>query len=107
MPAGLQPLNTDPRHAGAPLRDLWARVLLSPVFGVIIPTFGGLVDHRRHNATGLILRYAAFSVIAFIIWEGNRRLYFRRTRPVVFGEGNELGYRGGPIRSPHPAEARR
>ena len=62
------------------LQDLWLRLLLSPVLGVLVPTFSGLVDHRRHTAVGLLASYAYFSVLAFVVWEGNRRLYYKLSR---------------------------
>jgi two-component system, LytTR family, sensor kinase len=61
----------------APVRDLKARLLLSPVFGLAIPALSGLVDSARHSTTGLAASYAYFSACAFVIWSGNRALYLR------------------------------
>ena len=66
--------------AATQLQDLWLRLLLSPVMGVVVPTFSGLVDHRRHGSVGLAASYAFFSVLAFVVWEGNRRLYYKLSR---------------------------
>lgn len=59
------------------VHDLWLRLLLSPVLGVVIPNMTGLIDHSRHGSAGLAGSYLYFSLIAFVIWEGNRRIYFR------------------------------
>jgi hypothetical protein len=56
------------------------RLWLSPVFGVLIPTFSGLVDTARHRASGLLATYVYFSFCAFIIWTTNRWLYLRLPR---------------------------
>ena len=56
------------------------RLWLSPVFGVLIPSFSGLVDPVRHGAAGLLATYVYFSFCAFIIWTTNRWLYLRLPR---------------------------
>lgn len=68
------------------LQDLWFRVALSPVFGIAVPSFSGLVDHSRHSTAGLVGTYAAYSAVAFLIWEGNRRLHFHLSRREDFLE---------------------
>ena len=62
------------------IRDLRVRLLLSPVFGTLVPTLSGLIDVRRHTAPGLVASYLAFSAVALLVWEGNRRLYYRFSR---------------------------
>lgn len=62
------------------LPDLWYRVAFSPIFGVAVPTFAGLVDPGRHSALALVGIYAAYSLVAFVIWEGNRQLHFRLSK---------------------------
>jgi two-component sensor histidine kinase len=62
------------------IRDVRVRLLLSPVFGVLVPTLSGLIDIRRHTAAGLVASYLAFSAVALLVWEGNRRLYYRFSR---------------------------
>jgi two-component system, LytTR family, sensor kinase len=59
------------------LRDFWPRVLLSPVFGVVIPLTTGLIDPARHTSAGMALSFLYFSVTAWLVWEGNRRIYLR------------------------------
>jgi sensor histidine kinase YesM len=66
-----------PDASPAPVRDLKARLLLSPVFGVAIPALSGLVDATRHSTVGLAASYAYFAGCAFFIWSGNRALYLR------------------------------
>ena len=64
----------------ADIRDFWPRVLISPVLGALVSNLSGLIDHERHSTPGLVASYAWFAVVAFVIWEGNRRLYFRLPR---------------------------
>jgi two-component system LytT family sensor kinase len=59
------------------LRDFWPRVLVSPVFGLAIPVSTGLIDRSRHSASGLVLSFAYFTLTAWLVWEGNRRIYLR------------------------------
>jgi hypothetical protein len=66
------------RRVGArDVQDFWPRVLASPILGVLVTNVSGLINHARHSVAALIASYAWFSVVAFLIWEGNRRLYFR------------------------------
>jgi len=69
-----------PDKRAAQLQDLRFRLLLSPVMGWVVPAVSGLVDHRRHSWAGLAASYAYFSVLAFVVWEGNRRLYYKLSR---------------------------
>lgn len=66
----------DPRE----VHDFWPRLLASPVLGALVANLSGLIDHTRHSAGALIASYAWFALVAFLIWEGNRRLYFRLQR---------------------------
>jgi Histidine kinase len=59
------------------IRDLWARLTLSPIFGIAIPNLSGLIDHSRHTRAALVVSYLFFTLTALVIWEGNRQLYFR------------------------------
>ena len=68
------------RPAPTRLQDFWFRVLLSPVLGVIVPAFSGLVDPSRHTTASRLASFAYFSVLAFVVWEGNRRLYYKLSR---------------------------
>jgi hypothetical protein len=63
-----------------PIRDLWLRLLLSPVFGMTLPLLTGLVSPDRHTPRSLALSALIFSLIAFLVWEGNRRLHYRLSR---------------------------
>ena len=72
-PAGI---GLNPRE----VHDFWPRVLASPVLGALVVNLSGLIDHTRHTAAGLVASYAWFALVAFVVWEGNRRLYFRLPR---------------------------
>jgi Histidine kinase len=60
--------------------DLWPRLLISPLLGLVLPNVSGLIDNTRHTPAGLVASYAYFMFVALAIWEGNRRLYFRMQR---------------------------
>jgi hypothetical protein len=64
----------------AEVRDFWPRVLMSPILGALVANLSGLIDHARHSGRGLTASYAWFALVAFLVWEGNRRLYFRLPR---------------------------
>jgi hypothetical protein len=66
----------DPRE----IRDFWPRLLASPILGAAVANVSGLIDHPRHSTGWLIASYAWFAAVAFVVWEGNRRLYFRLPR---------------------------
>ena len=72
-PAGTR---LDPRD----VHDFWPRVLASPILGALVANLSGLIDHRQHSAGGLVASYAWFALVAFLVWEGNRRLYFHLQR---------------------------
>ena len=59
------------------VRDFWPRLLLSPVIGAAIPNLAGFIDNGRYGPAGLIGHYLYFWLVAFTIWEGNRRLHDR------------------------------
>jgi hypothetical protein len=46
------------------------------MLGALVVNLSGLIDHRRHSFRSLVASYVWFAVVAFLIWEGNRRLYF-------------------------------
>lgn len=62
------------------IEDFWPRLLVSPVLGALVANFSGLIDYTRHSIAVLIASDAWFSLVAFLVWEGNRRLYFRLQR---------------------------
>ena len=66
----------DPRQ----VHDFWPRLAASPILGALVANLSGLIDHTRHSTRGLVAAYAWFAVVAFVVWEGNRRLYFRLPR---------------------------
>jgi len=62
------------------VHDFWPRLLVSPILGALAVNLSGLIDHAQHSTAGVIASYAWFATVAFLIWEGNRRLYFRVPR---------------------------
>lgn len=67
-------------RAASQLQDLRFRLIMSPVLGVVVPALSGLLDPSRHTWVGLFASYAYFSTLAFVVWEGNRRLYYKLSR---------------------------
>jgi hypothetical protein len=55
--------------------DTAARLIITPLVGLAVPTLAGMIDYRAHSAAGLIASYAWFIGVAFITWETNLRLY--------------------------------
>jgi hypothetical protein len=68
------------RFSARDIEDFWPRVVVSPILGALVVNLSGLIDHARHSSAALIASYAWFSVVAFLVWEGNRRLYFHLQR---------------------------
>jgi hypothetical protein len=62
------------------VHDFWPRVLASPILGALLSYVSGLIDHTRHSPLALAGSYLWFALVAFVVWEGNRRLYFRLPR---------------------------
>lgn len=58
------------------VRDLWARLLVSPILGALAVHLAGFLDTSRHTRRALVASYLWFALVAFVVWEGNRRLYF-------------------------------
>lgn len=83
----------DPGGGRTGVDDRAARLLLTPVLGVIVPNLAGIIDHGHHTAPSLAASYAWFTLVSFITWEGNlRRTCASRTEPpgsprrgIVFG----------------------
>jgi hypothetical protein len=73
MDDGSAGTSVDPRD----VHDFWPRLLVSPVVGALVVNLSGLIDHTQHSTLGLIGSYVWFATIAFLIWQGNRELYFR------------------------------
>ena len=70
------PIRRNPRE----VHDFWPRVLASPFLGALVVNLSGLIDHARHSTAELVASYGWFALVAFVVWEGNRRLYFRLPR---------------------------
>ena len=76
----MEPVRGGTSFSPRDIHDFWPRVLASPVIGALVVNVSGLIDHRQHASAGLAASYAWFAIAAFVIWEGNRRLYFRLQR---------------------------
>src|SRR6187549_2398402 len=76
MDDGSAGTSVDPRD----VHDFWPRLLVSPILGALVVNLSGLIDHTQHSTAGLVASYAWFATVAFLVWEGNRRLYFRLPR---------------------------
>jgi two-component sensor histidine kinase len=59
------------------VRDLWPRLLLSPIVGAVIPNLAGFIDNTRYGPGELVGHYLYFWAVSLTIWEGNRRLHDR------------------------------
>ncbi len=59
------------------LNDTTIRIVLIPLFGVVIPNVTGLIDNTIFTGVQLTFAYLYFAFIAFAIWQGNRYLLFR------------------------------
>ena len=71
---------TEERLSRREVHDFWPRLLTSPILGALVAQLSGLIDHTRHSTGSLVASYAWFALVAFVVWEGNRRLYFRLPR---------------------------
>ncbi|MGE0463267.1 MAG: sensor histidine kinase [Vicinamibacterales bacterium] len=67
----------DPGAGRTGVDDRAARLLLTPVLGVLVPNLAGIIDHGHHTTASLAASYAWFTMVALITWEGNLRLYLR------------------------------
>ena len=59
------------------VNDTVARLIVTPLVGVVVPNIAGVIDHRAHSLAGILASYAWFIVVAHLTWEGNLRLYLR------------------------------
>ncbi|MET0394385.1 MAG: sensor histidine kinase [Chitinophagaceae bacterium] len=66
------------KKTGDPVRlnDIGFRLILIPVFGILLPLVTGLIDHSRYSLWETKLSYLYTIGIAFVIWQGNRFLLF-------------------------------
>jgi hypothetical protein len=68
------------RFSAGQIEDFWPRLLASPILGALVANLSGLIDHGRHSVPAVIASYLWFSLVALLVWEGNRRLYFHLQR---------------------------
>eukprot|EP01035_Chromulina_nebulosa_P045407 gene45407-61527_t len=67
---------TSVANGGIQLNDALFRWLLIPAFGIIIPLATNMVDHHRFSQWEVKFIYLYNIGIAFIIYQGNRYLFF-------------------------------
>src|ERR1044072_1812142 len=63
-----------PSEKTFPQKDWIVKLIGSPVLAVFIVNFAHIITNDRYNILQLILHYAFFILLAWIIWEGNVRL---------------------------------
>lgn len=61
---------------GYPVNDIGYRLVLTPVFGIVVPLITGMINGRNFSNWGVKLSFLYTIMIAFIIWQGNRYLHF-------------------------------
>ncbi len=59
------------------VNDKLIRIIGVQFFGIVIPNATGLITSNDRSATYLILTYAFFIFLAFMIWQGNRFFLFK------------------------------
>ncbi len=59
------------------INDKVIRIIGIQFFGIVIPNATGLVSNADREITYLLLAYAYFMLIAFLIWQGNRFFLFK------------------------------
>jgi len=58
------------------IKDIKAKAILIPLFGLIIPNISGLIHNSRYEAAGLTFSYLYFILVALLVWEGNVQLMY-------------------------------
>ncbi len=53
------------------------RMVMIPLFGVLIPNISGLIRNADYTLPELVVSYLYFVLIAGVIWQGNRYWLFR------------------------------
>lgn len=53
------------------IRDRFVILIGAPLLGIIIPNISKLITNSKYTIAELVLAYAYFIAIAFIIWQGN------------------------------------
>lgn len=56
--------------------DIAFRLVLIPVFGIVIPLATGMINMRNFNNWEIKLSFLYTIGIAFLVWQGNRSLFF-------------------------------
>lgn len=53
------------------LQDKTVKLIGIPLLGVCIPNFSGIIVNAHYTPPQLLLCYAYFILISFIVWQGN------------------------------------
>lgn len=69
-------LPTKPVHHQLKINDIGFRLVLAPVFGIVIPLISGMINVNNLTHWQVKFSFLYTILIAFIIWEGNRYLHF-------------------------------
>ncbi len=69
-------LPTKPAHHQLKINDIGFRLVLAPVFGIVIPLISGMINVNNLTHWQVKFSFLYTILIAFIIWEGNRYLHF-------------------------------
>lgn len=57
--------------------DSAARFVITPLMGVAVPNLSGMITHSAHSTAEGLASYAWFTLVAYLTWEVNLRLYLR------------------------------
>jgi sensor histidine kinase YesM len=64
--------------------DLVVRIIGIPFFGIVIPSATGLIHWDTNKWWFILLCFAYYILLAFLIWQGNRYLLFRNYYNIFF-----------------------
>lgn len=74
---GTRILNEGTEHKnGYKVNDLGFRLVLIPFFGIVIPLITGMINGQNFSHWEIKLSFLYTIFIAFIVWQGNRYLFF-------------------------------
>lgn len=71
---GLMAINNEEKSPR--INDIGFRLILAPMFGIVIPLATGMININNLSNLGIKLSFLYTILIAVIIWEGNRYLHF-------------------------------
>lgn len=68
-------MKTQKQPTGLRVNDIGFRLILIPVFGIVVPLVTGMINGRNFSTSQIKLSFLYTILIAFLIWEGNRFLH--------------------------------